>query len=196
MEDADSCRGTRGRPTRLGKRGAPRRGTSESGDARPGSPGKLRPQARPSPEQAKTPCDPCWPMCPHLLLQPAEGLCAFSLQLVDALHQRLYRGIFLRSGEHGGGLKPAPQRMRHPPRPRPAWSWAHPGPRRLLELWGSCGCLRFGRGVDRGLSGSLGGDHDCAAPAPPGSWLLRCSRRPLQSRRSLHPSVWTANPET
>lgn len=61
-------------------------------------------------------CDPCPPLRPHLLLQPAEGLRALSLQLVDALHQRPDRGIFLRSRGHGWGMKPAPPSLYRPPR--------------------------------------------------------------------------------
>lgn len=54
------------------------------------------------------PCDPCSPLCPHLLLQATEGLRALSLQLVDALHESPNRGIFLRSGGHSWDMKPEP----------------------------------------------------------------------------------------
>ena len=75
-------------------------------------------------------CDPCPPLRPHLLLQPAEGLRALSLQLVDALHQRPDRGIFLRGGGHGWGMRPAPPRLHRPPR---ACSCSGPGsPRATL----------------------------------------------------------------
>ena len=142
---------------RLGKGETPRavvlpavgpRPGSQRGKAKIWSPGESRPTSdnaaprgssstpkhvHPQRPQGAELCDPGPPLRPHLLLQPAEGLRALSLQLVDALHQRPDRGIFLRSGGHGWGMKSAPPSLHRPPRPcscsSPGSPRATPAPR-------------------------------------------------------------------
>lgn len=112
VEDTDSCRGTQDRPIAAfgERRYTPKSGTSGSGDApwvvsasanAAARVTQLRPRERPPPKQrGDSTLPPVFAPAPALL-QAVEGLRALSLQLVDALHQHLDRGIFLRSRGHG-----------------------------------------------------------------------------------------------
>uniref|UniRef100_A0A480I5R8 Uncharacterized protein C19orf60 homolog isoform X2 n=1 Tax=Sus scrofa TaxID=9823 RepID=A0A480I5R8_PIG len=77
--------------------------------------------------------------------------------------------------------------------PVPARARAHPRPHQLLSFRASRVIRSLRNRGDSRLCRGLGGDHDCAALAPPGSRLHRCARRPLEARRLLDPACGRKN---